>query len=97
MKADWLKCVVCSHRRAHHDLGSLLQRLGLLPHASSTVNRHGTQRVGLPETLTLCVDLGQFQGTFMVNQVYKQKKKHRTCQMIGMINWINHRVVVNLN
>lgn len=46
-----------SYRSAHHNLCTLLQSLGLLPHAASTIHRHRAQRVGLPEALTLGVDL----------------------------------------
>lgn len=47
-----------SHRSAHHNLCSLLQSFGLLPHAASSVHGHGAKRVGFSEALALRVDLG---------------------------------------
>lgn len=63
-----------SHRSAHHNLGSLLQSFGLLPHAASSVHGHGAQRVGFSEALALRVDLGDVKyalanGSWALNDI----------------------------
>lgn len=62
-----------SYRSAHHNLCTLLQSLGLLPHAASTVHRHRAQRVGLAEALTLGVDL-QRQET-QTSQLTRRRRR----------------------
>lgn len=63
-----------SYRSAHHDLGSLLQSFGLLPHAASSVHSHRPQRVGFSKALALRVDLASISralaALFMLNDVF---------------------------